>query len=217
MAGIAVLGFAVAHVVRVRALEVLMSGKMLPNGELARICRVPASSMSDHLAVLLKADLVTAVRSGRYRYYAIASDEAAAFIEAAGVLARPDLVRSLREAECSKLEKEARMCFDHLAGRLGVGLLQGLFEQGALERHGDVALVTARGAPILADLAWRPVPLGFVLPCCVDYSERTFHLRGPVAAAIAAAFLQRKWVRHGPRRSLIVTPEGRKRLIEFLR
>ncbi len=173
--------------------------------------------MSDHLAVLFKADLVTAVRSGRYRYYAIASGEAAAFIEAAGVLARPDLVRSLREAECSRLEKEARMCFNHLAGRLGVGLLQGLFERGALERRGDVALVTASGTPVLADLACRPVPLGSVLPCCVDYSERTFHLRGAVAAAIAAALLQRKWVRRGARRSLIVTPEGRKQLIEFLR
>lgn len=186
-----------------------MSGKMLPNGELARVCRVPASSMSEHLAVLLKAGLVTAVRSGRYRYYALASNEAAAFIEAAGILARPELVRSLREAECSNLEMQARMCFNHLAGRLGVGLLQGLIEQGALTLRGDVAVVTARGAPIIANLASRSVSRGSKLPCCVDYSERTFHLRGPVAVAIASAFLERKWVRRGPRRSLIVTPEGR--------
>jgi DNA-binding transcriptional ArsR family regulator len=213
---IADIGFAISHQTRVHALEALMSGKMLPNGELARICGVVPSSMSEHLAVLLRVGLVSALRSGRHRYYAIASNEAAALVEATGLLAQPPPARNLHSSERSKLERAARMCYNHLAGSLGVALLRSLIERGALELRGDGALVKPGGACVLAELGATRVSAGSILPCCVDYSERAFHLRGPAAIAIASAFLSRKWVRRGPGRSLVVTPEGRSALSGML-
>jgi DNA-binding transcriptional ArsR family regulator len=216
MPTISEIGFAVSHETRVRALEALMSGVMLPNGELARACRVPASSMSEHLAVLLRAGLVRDMRSGRHHYYAIASDEAAGVIEAAGLLANPENIRTLRESECSRLEREARMCFNHLAGHLGVALCAALVARGALKLCDDAAVVTVNGSGVLSELSQTTVVSGSVVPCCVDYSERAIHLRGSIATSIAASFLSRKLLRRGPGRSLIVTAQGRAVLSAFL-
>jgi hypothetical protein len=74
------------------------------------------------------------IKQGRHRYYHLAGPEVAAAMEALAHLsnATPVQVRSLRESRDAAALAEARTCYDHLAGRAGVALLEALLAQGIL-------------------------------------------------------------------------------------
>jgi len=54
---------------RVRVLIALADGRALPAGRLAQEAGVSASTVSNHLSILLDHGLVTARQEGRHRYY----------------------------------------------------------------------------------------------------------------------------------------------------
>jgi DNA-binding transcriptional ArsR family regulator len=99
----------------------LLDGRFRTAGELARAAQVAASTASEHLGRLRKGGFVEVASQGRHRYYRLAGAEVAAALEALGVLARATPVRSLRQAKASRRLRAGRTCYDHLAGRLGVG------------------------------------------------------------------------------------------------
>jgi hypothetical protein len=80
--------------------------------------------------------------------------------------------------------------------------------------------VTSSGARLLAGL-------GVDLPearhakrhycrSCIDWTERRHHISGAVGAALAAAFLERRWVARVPdSRALTVTARGKDTLAEL--
>lgn len=210
MATLSEIGFALSHATRARALEVLLSGRFLSVTDLARICRAPVSSTSEHLAVLERCGLLRTTRVGRNRYFTLASPEVAALIEAAGVVsAGYTPPRSLAESERTRLEREGRFCWHHLAGRLGIELRDRLLIARALRTTGDDAIVTRKGAAFARDLLGVEVAADTVVPSCVDFTERLLHMRGSFAAAIARRFTERKYVRDGPGRAAVLTPAGK--------
>src|SRR3569833_1516916 len=83
---------------RARMVQALHDGRALPAGELARRARVAASTTSEHLARLVDAGLLTVERTGRHRYYRLASADVAHAIEALAAIAPPARPRTLREA-----------------------------------------------------------------------------------------------------------------------
>ncbi len=92
----------------------------------------PATA-SAHLARLLGGGLVTMIKQGRHRYYQLAGPEVAAAMEALAHLnTAPVPVRSLRESRDAAALAQARTCYDHLAGRAGVALLEALLARGIL-------------------------------------------------------------------------------------
>jgi hypothetical protein len=106
--------------------------------------------------------------------------------------------------------REARTCYDHLAGRLGVALADALVARGALDLDGDGAALTDSGAAFLGRLGIAPRP-GHRLLCrpCLDWSERRPHLAGRVGAALCTHCFDRGWVRRREGgRSLAITPAG---------
>ncbi|MFD0472683.1 winged helix-turn-helix domain-containing protein [Nonomuraea thailandensis] len=109
-----------------------------------------AATASAHLAKLLDGRLVDVVRQGRHRYYRLAGHEIAEVLEVlAGISARPP-VRSLRQSRQARMLEEARTCYDHLAGRAGVGLLDRLREGG----YYDGQDVTEAGSGCCRGWAW---------------------------------------------------------------
>jgi hypothetical protein len=82
--------------------------------------------------VLLAGGLVTVASRGRHRYYRLAGPEVAAAIEALAQLSPATPVRSLRGSRQAAALAEARTCYDHLAGRAGVALLDALLAGGLL-------------------------------------------------------------------------------------
>jgi DNA-binding transcriptional ArsR family regulator len=82
---------------RAALLLALTEAEYLPARELAARAGIAPSTASGHLARLLQGELVVARRSGRHRYFRLASAEVAAAIEALSAIAPPRPVRSLRD------------------------------------------------------------------------------------------------------------------------
>jgi len=124
----------IAEPTRAAMITALLDDRPLAAGELARIAGVSPATASAHLARLLSGGLVTMIKQGRHRYYHLAGPEVAAVMEALAHLssATPVQVRSLRESRDAAALAEARTCYDHLAGRAGVALLEALLARGIL-------------------------------------------------------------------------------------
>jgi DNA-binding transcriptional ArsR family regulator len=204
---------------RAALLLALTEAEFLPARELAARAGIAPSTASGHLARLLEGELVVAQRSGRHRYFRLASADVAAAIEALSAIAPLRPVRSLRDATVGRALREARTCYDHLAGRLGVEIAS------VLEREA-VLVVQEDGEYRLGEHAARYLASEFEIDvadlqqgrratarACVDWSERRRHVAGALGAALASSLFERGWVsRREGNRSLEVTPAGREAL-----
>ncbi|MDO9708020.1 ArsR/SmtB family transcription factor [Paracraurococcus lichenis] len=212
---------------RAAMLQALLSGEALTAGELARVAGIGAPAASAHLARLVEGGLVVVHPQGRHRYHRLASEEVAAAIEMLGGLAA-EVAPPPRRWPHGEAFRTARLCYDHLAGRLGVALHAGLTARGWIAPAPGGWAATPTGEESLA-------ALGVDLPSarrarrfacdCMDWSERRAHLAGGLGREIAACCLRRHWVARLPgeaegdplaRRRLAVTPEGARRLHEAL-
>lgn len=117
---------------RAKVLLALAGGGALPAGALAAEAGVSNSTISGHLAKLLDARLLTVELDGRHRYYRLATTDVARALEQLALIARPLPVRSLNADTRAKALWRARLCYDHLAGRLGVAVMSALQERDIL-------------------------------------------------------------------------------------
>jgi DNA-binding transcriptional ArsR family regulator len=195
----------------------LLEGRPSSAGELARIAGVTASTASEHLNDLVTGGLVSVRVQGRHRYFTIASPEVAQALEAFSQICPRAEVRSLRQSSEARALRYARTCYDHLAGVLGVALFEGLVAEDWLAYDGDAVSVTSRGRTHFNGLgidvdALRSQRRSFARPC-LDWTERTPHLAGSLAAAITSVALERSWlVRNDRRRGLSLTAAGKRSL-----
>ena len=135
----------IADSTRAAILRALLPNRPLAAGELARLAEVSAATVSFHLAKLLDGGLIAVARQGRHRYYRLACDEVAAALEALGLISPAQPVRTLRQSREAAALAEARTCYDHLAGRAGVELLDGLLRRGLLrEQASDRTIAVIR-------------------------------------------------------------------------
>jgi DNA-binding transcriptional ArsR family regulator len=214
----AVVARLLANPARSAVVDALMEGRALTVSELARIAGVRVSTISEHLSQLLDGGLVEAITAGRHRYYRLANPEVAGALEAFSRICPDTPVRSLRQSIADRSLRQARLCYDHVAGVLGVTLLGQMRSLGWLDSgSGPDFDVTEPGAQALAGI-------GVDLPSCrrsrrhfarscLDWSERRPHLAGALGAAIASALLDREWLRSaGTGRGVEVTDEGQRGL-----
>ena len=202
----------IGHRTRAAMLSALHEGAPLPGGELARRAGVATSTASEHLARLVDTGLVDVERRGRHCFYRLSSDEVAHAWEALSLIAPPREVRTLRAASVGAALAEARTCYDHLAGRLGVAVTDALLDAGAIvDRDGGFVLGEERGAldALGVEVDSLPGRRPLVLRC-IDWSERRPHTAGALGAAIAAGCLERRWVERLPStRAVRITDAGR--------
>jgi DNA-binding transcriptional ArsR family regulator len=237
-ADIARIGALVADPARARMLMVLGDGRALAASVLADEAGVAASTASAHLAKLVDGGLLTVSQHGRHRYFALAGPQVGSLIETLAGLAPPAAVRSLRQGTRAHAVRTGRTCYDHLAGRLGTGLMGALLGRGLLAGGDgtfdpDVARkdrlsapgsdhdyrLTERGRDELSafgvdfeELAGRPRPL---IRYCVDWSEQRHHLAGALGAALATRMLDLGWVSRARRgRAVHVTSTGSRGLAQ---
>jgi DNA-binding transcriptional ArsR family regulator len=198
---------------RAAILSALHDGRALPAGELALRAAVAPSTASEHLARLVDAGLLEVERGGRHRYFRIAGPDVAHAVEALAAIAPRRPVRSLREANAASALAEARTCYDHLAGRLGVAVAEALVRRGAVIGMNGEFKPGPRAAAVLADLGLDSEELHagrrpFALRC-LDWSERRPHVAGALGAALAGHALAAGWVERLPRsRAIRVTAAG---------
>jgi DNA-binding transcriptional ArsR family regulator len=188
-------------------LAALCDGRALPASRLAAEAGVSAATASSHLAKLTAAGLISVEAHGRHRYYRLAGPEVARLLETLQQFAAPRPVHSLRES----VLREARTCYDHLAGRLGVEVMAALLAHGYLDGDGDDAYVlTARGDRFVADFGIVVPPRRRLIRHCVDWTERRHHLSGALGRGFLDRFFELDWIRRTEAtRAVRITPAGR--------
>src|SRR5689334_19192723 len=126
---------------RAQMLLTLLGGRPQSGSALAEAVGISRSLASAHLKKLVAGGLVRAQPSGRQQLYSIASDPVAEALEILILLAPPTRVRSLTGASRAKSLRWARMCYDHLAGAVGVSVTEALMAHGLIqERDGSYLL-----------------------------------------------------------------------------
>jgi DNA-binding transcriptional ArsR family regulator len=194
---------------RVSIVSALMDGQARPATELARIAGVSPSTGSEHLALLTRGGLLRVEQHGRHRYHRLASDAVARAFESLSLLTtRP--VRSPSVDPGDAAFRRARTCYRHLAGELGVGLVDALLERRLVRRDGGRYVLTAAGHRTGAALGLVEETDGLLEGrACLDWTERRDHLAGPLGVGLTEGLLELGWVRRKPgTRALRVTVDG---------
>jgi DNA-binding transcriptional ArsR family regulator len=207
---------------RAAMLMALMDDRAMPATALAWAAGVSAQSASNHLAQLVGGGLLKVAAQGRHRYYRLASPDVARALETLAVLGPLTGAPAHPRDAKARAMREARSCYDHLAGRLGVALADALEFGGLIERDGaERYRLTATGRERLDALGVdlspiRPASRAAMRPC-PDWTERRRHLAGPLAARLMTRLIDLDWLRRtGPTRALLLTPVGHRGLIEAL-
>jgi DNA-binding transcriptional ArsR family regulator len=206
---------------RANILAALFDGRPLPAGSLAELAGVTRQTTSHHLAVLLNAKLVTCERKGRIRLYRLAGPHVAEALEPLTHLSTHRPIPTRGNAGAGRALREARLCYDHLAGQLGVAVTAAMIDQKLLSDGGREFRLAAVGEKFVAGLGIDIEVLRNLRRClalkCLDWSERRPHLAGSLGAALAAEFMRRRWiVRLRQKRCVAVTALGRAKLKALL-
>lgn len=184
---------------RAEVLTTLMSGQAFMASELAELAGVTKQTMSSHLAKLRDAGLVTVQSQGRHRYFRIADEEAAHLLETLmGVAFKTGAVR-VRSSPREPALRKGRVCYDHLAGELGVLVYDSLLQKNALRLTGHGIELTESGARLFSDIGVdvETVRKSRRLLCrtCLDWSERRDHLAGALGAALLHRIMELGWAK----------------------
>jgi len=195
----------------------LAGGEARPAGELAARAGVSPQTASNHLAKLIAGRMLRVEQQGRWRYYRLAGAEVGHAVEALAVLAPPMPGRfggAEMNGEARRL-RDARTCYSHLAGRLGVALADALIAERWMEEDGRSYRLTPTGTRSLRALGIeaRGRPAQPIARRCLDWTERRPHVAGPVGTALASLAFDRGWVRRvRGTRAVMLTPVGRAQL-----
>lgn len=204
---------------RANILAALMAGQALTAGELAYAAGVSPQTASGHLAKLTDGHLIACVKQGRHRYFRIATPRVAEMLEGIMAMVADAPPRHRPPSKLDEALRDARICYDHVAGRLGVGLTDALCARGHLMLTDEGGEVTRSGETFLesfgVDLAAARSRRRIFCRPCVDWTERRPHLGGTVGAVLAQRYFDLGWLQHAREgRALLVTAKGRRGLSE---
>ncbi len=184
---------------RANMLMALMSGMALTAGELAREANITAQTASGHLARLAEAHLILREVQGRHHYFRLAGQDVAGALEGLMELAARHGGLRARPGPRDAAMREARVCYDHLAGTQGVRLHDAVLRQGLVVATVDGLGLSPAGRARFAaegiDIAAVERPGRPACRACLDWSERRHHLAGRLGAALLQNFQQRGWAR----------------------
>ncbi|HEX3817312.1 MAG TPA: helix-turn-helix domain-containing protein [Chthoniobacterales bacterium] len=206
-------------------LTVLLDGRSLPAGELARATGVSATAASGHLAKLVDGNLLAVEVEGRHRYYRLAGSKVATVIEELAQLAgRPAILSLPKLSPDASALRLARSCYDHLAGELAVAIASALEKRNYLVR-GEGKRYEMGGTAARRWFMRRGMDLSALRSArygiarqCLDWTERRPHLGGPLGAKLFAIWCEAGWLRrHRVQPRLVeVTALGRRKFREEL-
>jgi DNA-binding transcriptional ArsR family regulator len=204
---------------RANMLTALMSGRALTASELAQEAGITPQTASSHLSKLESGGLIEPEKQGRHRYYRLTGPEVGHVLEGLADLAARAGHMRVRTGPKDPALRRARICYDHLAGDLGVQMLDSLRKQRMVRQSKDAIELTGEGKRFMAEslqidadtLAHPRRPL---CKACLDWSERRHHLAGTLGAAIMTRFGELNWAARDATpgsRVVIFTRNGEKR------
>ena len=205
---------------RAEVLTVLMADRALTATELADVAGVTKQTISAHLAKLVDAGLVAVESQGRHRYFRLADQDVAQLLESLmGVAFRTGAVRARASPREPSLRK-ARVCYDHLAGEIGVSVYESLLKRRALLQRSEGLELTAEGRRVFETLRIDTAALAdrkrAFCRACLDWSERRHHLAGALGAALLDRIVELGWAKRSrDSRVISFSPRGEQSLREI--
>lgn len=202
---------------RAQMLNALMSGMALTAGELAQEAGVSPATASAHLKHLREGSLVCEQREGRHKYFRIKDHQAAQLLETISAFSERSGPKRVRPGPKDPALRSARMCYDHLAGALGVHIFTSMASRGFLSMLENGPVLNADGERFIGALGLDLNALKrsnrATCRCCLDWSERRYHLSGTLGAALTEMMVNQQWVKRiNGSRALEVTSSGRHEL-----
>jgi len=198
---------------RAEILTALVAGEALTATELAGVANLTKQTISSHLAKLLDARLIVVESQGRHRYFRLADRDVAHLLESLmGVAFRTGAVR-VRSSPREPALRKARVCYDHLAGELGVLAFDSLEQRRYVRRGADGLTFTQAGKRFLneigVDVATLAVQRRRLSHACLDWSVRRHHLAGATGAALLDQCFATGWAQRVKNsRVVIFSPAG---------
>jgi hypothetical protein len=156
---------------------------------------------------------MTVVQQGRHRYFRLASAKVAQMLESIVTVAVDNRPRFRPLSRQAAALRDARVCYDHLAGVLGVRIAEAMTRRGYLVLEDDGGHITETGQRFLRELGIDLSIAGkgrrHLCRSCLDWTERRPHIGGAIGAALAERWLALGWIsRAKDSRAVSVTPTG---------
>jgi DNA-binding transcriptional ArsR family regulator len=204
---------------RATILTALLDGRALTAAQLAYAARVTPQTASTHLAKLTEAGLLTAQREGRHRYFRLASPKIFEMLDAIMTVAVENRPRLRPLSEQDHALSEARICYNHMAGRLSVELADFFTKHKYIVIDGETAEVSQAGAQFLAGfgihLSSPDATGGEFCRLCLDWTERRPHIAGALGAELTKRCCELGWIEQMKQGgAVIVTPAGQRGFLD---
>jgi DNA-binding transcriptional ArsR family regulator len=200
---------------RATMVSALLDGRALTASELAGAARVTPQTASTHLAKLTEAGLLSVARTGRHRYFRLASPTVVDMVDGIVAVALAKRPRYRPLSRQARALGAARICYDHLAGRLSVDVTDACAARRYVVLGAEAAEITRAGRRFLTEFgielpAWRSGHR-HVCRLCLDWTERRPHIAGAVGAAMTRRYFDLGWMRRlKDSQAVSVTPAGRR-------
>jgi DNA-binding transcriptional ArsR family regulator len=199
---IALIASLVGDPARANMLTALMSGRALTATELAHEAGVTPQTASSHLAKLQDGGLVATEKQGRHRYHRLTGPDVAVVLEGLmGLAARAGHLRT-RTGPKDPALRHARVCYDHLAGDLGVQMFDTLVRQKLVRQSQERIGLSPQGERFVKEFGIDLAAIGGarrpLCKTCLDWSARRSHLAGALGSAMLARMYELKWASREP-------------------
>jgi DNA-binding transcriptional ArsR family regulator len=206
---------------RAQALTALMAGRALTATELANVAGVTKQTISAHLSKLRAARLIAVEAQGRHRYFRLANAEVAHLLENLMGFAFRSRDVAVRSGPQDSAMRKARLCYDHLAGELGVFVYEGLVRRDALTLVDGELQLSSLGRSLFGDFGVDLDRLAqhrrVFCRACLDWSERRHHLAGALGAAVLERIVALRWAKLTPSSRVVrFSAEGERALKKSL-
>ncbi len=192
--------------------QALLADRAMTATELATVAGISPATAAGHLRQLVDGGVLNVLSQGRHRYHRLAGAEVAEALEALARLSPAVPIRTLKQSSAATALAEARSCYDHLAGRLGVRLYGSMLATGVLAHQDGGLVLGPNQAPwqrLGIDPAGQCAGRRPLLRECLDWTERRPHLAGVVAAELLTTLLGNGWLTRTSRpRALVLTSSG---------
>src|SRR5262249_14002639 len=157
----------------------------------------------------------SALRRGRHRHFRLGSAAVVEMIEGIVAVALEGRQRYRPFSREAQALSAARICYDHLAGRLSVDLTDAFVDRGWVVLDDDAAEVTTAGARFFTRFGIElPTPRSRrnrACRPCLDWTERRPHIAGAVGAALTTRYFELGWMERMTRSHAVVVTLGRRR------
>jgi DNA-binding transcriptional ArsR family regulator len=206
---------------RAEVLCALMSGAALTATELADIAGVTKQTISFHLGKLLEAGLLEVEQQGRHRYFRLAGQDVAQLLESLMGMAMPNKGVRPQTGPRDPALRKARVCYDHLAGELGVLAYERMLQQGVFAMRQEGPWLTEHGRFWFRRLGIDTDAVACAkrtfCRACLDWSERRHHLAGALGAELLMRIQELGWAQRAKNsRVMVFSPRGETSFLAML-